>query len=743
MGLSRIERVTVYREGARVERVLALDADSKDGVAEARFTGLPLTLDDGSVRAHVVDGGALARGVHVGLEVPAEDASLAPAEDASLESARLEAERAQAEVARLSAAVTRLEALKVVARPQPRDNEPPLPIPLESRQKLLALRTAEEQRLGAALAAANATLREATKKLADATEAAKRATTARNAKEHELRKVVTVSLAGASKGTKVTLEYAVPYARWSASYVLTLAGAKAKLGMRALVAQRSGEDWSGVRLQLSTAEADAWVELPELTKARIGRAQPPPKKAGYREPPEGAHALYADYDRVGGPPTAAPPQHADEFQVMKSELVRGDDEDTHPNIPAASFGAPLGGGAPPMMPPAQGLPIPRATPAMIARLEEPTRGAPKGGSILAAPFALAAAPIAAFARAVAPAPKAPGAASVATPELAKRLRQQSADLELLSEDAAAAEEGEIAPQAPDWGIAAEALAYGQLRMRAPSDAGRGELAAVAQSSVYLEAFGTQIKVDVVGAIRMAFTRARVDESALPAGYELAQTDDAYDYLYEAKLPCDVASDGAFHSVPVADWDAETKLRYVAVPREAPQVYRVLDIASPIDAALLSGPLDVYEGVGDDVTYRTTTRMPPTPPRGRVEIGLGVEPAVKIARTTTFQEDSAGLLGGSLALSHRVSIELRNLLPKPVTAEVRERLPVVRKDDADVKIEVGTVEPAWEKWDQEQSLRGGHLWTVTLEPGATRTLTARYVIKISAKLELVGGNRRES
>jgi hypothetical protein len=136
-------------------------------------------------------------------------------------------------------------------------------------------------------------------------------------------------------------------------------------------------------------------------------------------------------------------------------------------------------------------------------------------------------------------------------------------------------------------------------------------------------------------------------------------------------------------------------------------------------------------------------MPQTPPRGRVEIGLGVEPAIKIARTTTFQEETSGLLGGSLALGHRVSVELRNLLPSAATVEVRERLPVVRKDDADVKVEVGTVEPAWEKWDQEQTLRGGHLWKVSLDPGATRTLSARYTIKIASKLELVGGNRRES
>jgi len=728
MSASRIDRVTVFRVGARVERVMALE----DGVSEVRFTQLPLALDDGSLRVRMqgtTTDGPIAADVRVGLEVPEEDASLAPAEDAALESARAEAERCRADVSRLELAVARLESLKVVARPPPRENEPPLPIPLESRQKLLALRTAEEKRLGADLAAAHAAARDAEKKLADATDVVKRATTSRNAKQHELRKVAIVTLAQGSRkaaaGVQVVLEYAIPHARWSASYVLTLPEAAeasrkpAKLGMRALVAQRSGEDWRGVKLRLSTAESGAWVELPELAKARIGRAQPHAKKAGYREPPEGAHALYADYDRIAGPPTEPP--------VPKAEVVR--EEETTPvrKSVAAFSGPPMGGGMAPHAPPAaRPMPMPMSMP-----MSSPSRATSKG----AGPVALLAAPIAALGSALRERAAAPQKAALEESE-----GGAFDDIEMPAEAAAEPE--------PDWSLATESLAYSRLRMRAPSDVSRGELTLVAQASVYVEALALAVRIDVAAAIHVAFNRAKVDESALPPGYELARTDDAYDYAYETALPCDVASDGTFHAVPVADWDAETKLRYVAAPREAPQVYRVLDISSPIDAALLAGPLDVYESTAQgkddgEAMYRMTTRMPPAPPRGRVELGLGVEPAIKIARTTTFQEETAGLLGGSLALGHRVSVELRNLLPRPVTVEVRERVPVVRKDDAEVKVDVGAVEPSWEKWDQEQSLRGGYVWKVPLEPGATRTLSARYTIKIASKLELVGGNRRES
>ncbi len=711
---SRIERVTVFRRGARVERVLEVGDEAS---SEVRFVGLPLVLDDGSVRARV-EGEGIAADVRVGLEAAEAEADLAPAIDEALERARDEALRCRADVARLQAAIARLEALKIVARPAPRENEPPLPIPLESRQRLLALRTGEEERLSASLATATAAARVADAKLTEETERLKRASTARNAKEHELRKVATVSLASVKKGAKVVLEYAVPGACWSPSYVLTLTQSKARLGMRAMVAQRTGEDWTGVALRLSTAEADTWVELPELAKARIGRAQPPPVKLGYREPPEGAQALYADYDHVAGPP---------ELAAMPQSLATLDDERTPPRLEAtASFGAPP--------PPPAAMPAP---PPQMVMHAPARRSSTLAGAILAAPAA-AAAPLVALGRAMSS--QAPGRGM---PALAKS-RAAKSDVGMFEDEPA--DEGETQTRLPEpanWELAAESLSYARLRMRPASDAARGELVAIAQSSVYLEAFGTRLRVDVGAAIRVAFQRAAIDDAALPPGYEIAHSTDAYDYAYAAELPCDVAADGAFRAVPVADWDATTRLRHVAVPREAQQVYRLLEIESPIDAALLTGPLDVYEGSGDDVTYRTTTRMPETPPRGRVEIGLGVEPAIKIARTTTFQEETAGLLGGSLSLVHKVNVELRNLLPRAVTVEVRERVPVVRKDDTEVKVEVGSVEPAWETWDQEQSLRGGHLWKASLEPGATRTLAVRYTIKIASKQELVGGNRRES
>jgi hypothetical protein len=288
------------------------------------------------------------------------------------------------------------------------------------------------------------------------------------------------------------------------------------------------------------------------------------------------------------------------------------------------------------------------------------------------------------------------------------------------------------------GLDLEVLAYARLRMPAPSVSGRGALVAVGASLLYVESLeGASVSLDVGAAIRVAMRGARA-EAPLPAGYLPVEATDDFDYAYEARTPVSVPSDGAFHVVTVATHRAEADLRYVTVPREEPDVFRVLELASPLDAALLRGPVDVYQGGA----YMMTSVVPPTPPRGKVRLGLGVEQGIKVARNTTFKEESTGLLGGGLSLHHEIDVEIVNALDKPVELEARERVPVVRKDDEDTKVEVAQVEPAWKPWTQDESLDGGYVWRVALAAGETKKLHAKYVVKISSKQELVGGNRRE-
>ncbi|MNC95839.1 hypothetical protein D3C83_130520 [compost metagenome] len=81
--------------------------------------------------------------------------------------------------------------------------------------------------------------------------------------------------------------------------------------------------------------------------------------------------------------------------------------------------------------------------------------------------------------------------------------------------------------------------------------------------------------------------------------------------------------------------------------------------------------------------------------------------------------------------------------------MRERIPVTRDGDDEVEVTLKQIEPAWERWTpdaaspHERRLRGGYRWRLAVPAGQKKKMRAGYEVKIAGKLELVGGNRRES
>jgi Domain of unknown function (DUF4139)/N-terminal domain of unknown function (DUF4140) len=732
---SRIHEVTVFRQGARVVRVAELPAEPAKRV---RLVRLPLTLDDGSIRARI-EGEGTATDLRVTLEVPPASEALAPPKDEELLAAQLDMARLRAEVERVTAMIARVQSIAILARPKGKEGEPPPKSPIDARRAVVTLRTEEQARLAAELASLERELLFADRKHASLRERAAHASTARNPKEHELWKSVVVTLDGAAKGL-LHLEYMVPGARWSPSYSVALAGAgkSAQLTMRAAVAQRTGEDWAGANLVLSTADAEKWTELPVLKSVRIGRAQRGKPPRGWREPPVGALELYADYDRAFGPPRPSA-RDAEDFlsrsvsddDVTRVSMARTYDDENTPveDMHTIARGTPgmermMARGSAAFSPP----PAHVVLPAMSVMPPQSFSAAPHAPQGMARPAARGGGGMLAGIGDAFGAVLGSGAAAAPMPKSRKASESGAVD-ELAPE--------EEAP--PPAGLDLEALAYGRMRMLAPTATGRGALIAASAASMYMEALGVAVSVDVLAIIRVAVQRASLGDSALPPGHEPIARSNDFDYAYVAAGAVNVPSDGVFHVLPLGAHQAESRLHHVAVPRETQDVFRVLELTSPLDAALPRGPIDVYLGGN----YLMTSRLPPTPPRGKLRLGLGVEQAIKIARNTTFAEKSTGLLGGGLSLVHEIDVDVQNATDRPVELEVRERLPVKTADDKDVEVVVETVEPAWKEWTQEQTLEGGYKWTISVDPGQKRKLFAKYVVKLSSKQELAGGNRREA
>jgi hypothetical protein len=710
---SRVQGVVVFRRGALVTRVAEIAPAAGRFPDSVRVTGLPLAADDASFRVRVepADGAGAAglptaRDLRIALEVPGIATAVMEPDERSLRDARKEKAHLEALVAQTERELGRLEKLALPARPPGRRGKPPGPSPADARLALLEFLAGLTRRLTEELLDLRDRHRQAGERLREVEDRVRRASSDRRIEPHALRKTAVVGLASdghleAPPRALILVEYLVPGARWAPAYSLRLSsvGSRAVLAMRALVSQRTGEDWDGVRLTLSTANAQRWSELPELPSLRIGRRQAPLPRLGWRPPPSGTEELYADWDRA----------FAGRFREKEKSAER-----RLRAAPAASEDL-------------AGEEVP-----LEMSVAEAGAGPTMDGQELKA-FVAAAPPEARV-----------GATRGIVPALVRR--RQAAPL---PPEADAQSLAPGAPEQPPPGplrARESMLAYGSLRMPPPRSPGRGQLVVADRLALYLELLVEQrieVGFDLAEPIGRAVRRADAGGQGLPARCRPAQADDGFDHAYEAETPADIPSDRHYHSIPVMAREGEAGLRHVCVPREAPDVFRVAELANPLPGPLLPGPADVY--LDDELLV--TSDLAVTPPQATLRVGLGVDQAVKVARNTLYREETTGLTRGGLSLAHEITIDVRNNLGRAVDLEVRERIPTTRKDEQEIKVELGDVAPPWQPWEPPlqpgaEPFKGGYCWRLTVPPGEKFLLRAPYTIRISARHELAGGNRRE-
>jgi len=694
---SQIEQVVVYANGARVRRIAILKAPIP---AMVRLAGLPVSVIDDTVRTEL-EGPAVVTAIRTADEVQGD--AVADEETPELRAARRRVAIAEAEVERIGGTLEQVTRAAVVAD-DPTEEPPAVWAQVvAARRTLVTVRAERERGLRDQHAAARRELDEARRAFDVVAERDRRSGSARAAKLHEPRKHVELELAAKGAGD-VTLrfEYQVAAARWAPSYVARLDGTQVTFELRAVVAQDTGEDWKGVALRLSTAEPARFAELPELAAQKIGRRQAEVAKRGFRPPPVGADELYRDYDRDF-------PRVVVTTSFAKTKFDDSTYEGRAPTAPPA----------PPPMLMGQDLGVPNdqswdeessnAMPeAPLAMMPMASRSKAGGiasaiGGVLAAPLGLAAAAAQSIARGA----SAPGGGGPAAPK-----KRQATNVE-------------SAPPIPR-------LDYAALVMQPPSAADRGKLVAV------------EPHVDDDTRTRVFAGVAAIEQLALPPGHD-ADWDHVYDYAFASDGAVDVKSDAAWHGIALTSKTGAAKLHHVAVPREQSDVFRVASIANPLDGPLLPGPIDVY----DRGQFLVTSEIDYTPPGGTVEVGLGVDAQVKIARNVEYHEEATGMLRGGLKLVHAITIDVENLAPRAIDLEIRERVPVTREGDDDVEVLIGKTDPPWEPWTpdatgpREARLRGGHRWKLAIAPNGKKLVRASYEIKIAGKHELVGGNRRES
>ncbi|MFG2332629.1 DUF4139 domain-containing protein, partial [Streptomyces sp. NPDC048604] len=299
---STLDAVVVYAQGAVCRRV-ARGAVPQDG--RIRVAGLPRSLDAGSLRARVLDGAGV-RVTEARVEVEAEPLGAEDADELRREAKRLLDERAAAEARRdrQLALIKEVAALQPVPPGRKRD-DPPRVTPVEAWLELADFVDERLTVLHARLAELESELGELEHALEVVGDRHARASTDAPSAHVATTVCAVVSLdgpAGAEVGLE--LEYGVPGAVWVPAYRLTYrqGDGAGRLVLRASVAQRTGEDWTGVQLALATADLRRRTDLPRLRSVRIGRRQPAPAPSGWREPPAGLTGLFSGYEAAGPRP---------------------------------------------------------------------------------------------------------------------------------------------------------------------------------------------------------------------------------------------------------------------------------------------------------------------------------------------------------------------------------------------------------------------------------------------------------
>ncbi|NER35853.1 MAG: DUF4139 domain-containing protein [Oscillatoria sp. SIO1A7] len=772
---AKIDKVKVYASGATIVRAAEVERFLQSS-QEVEIPGLPLALDDSSVRVRVeAEAGtaALATDVRIGLAVPPRTGNLPSPTDEEVRAAAAEVRGLEDTIALINNEINSLYRLEVPDRPDGERGKAPPPSPTSTR---LALNNFKDEQVRVRLQERRETqekLRQARERLVDLQEKQARASTAKDARPHELRKtaVIRLSYNGENSGEqsnnkiRLVLEYFVPGARWTPTYVCRLDSVanSAAIAVRALICQQTGEDWSGVQLELSTALPMQKCELPELASLRIGRPQPIPRKSGWRRPPAGAQLLFEDFDRQKKAALSAARQPETINQLPKTQVAPL--PEPIPIAPGAAAGASVTIGVVD-----DGVTIgvvddeaelerrelvasfnfeadeeELAEDTLYNEVDIAKSLRSKGYAELRTEESQSLEKVT-MRSAVPPAAPIPGG------QVRRRARKKetsgfaalSAKMEAPVAAATAAEEAEglaYGDTAPDI------FAYGQMQMGAASDPDkRGKLSLVGQQEAYLEILKRQelvIRFNITEVLQQAVSKARnsLNLALPPGGINVRNAAGSFDYAYSADGRIDVPSDGQFHSVALTSNSTEVQVRYVVVPREDSNVFRIAQLRNPLSAPLLSGPADVYV----DGEYILSTNIDTVPPKAEMELGLGVEQAIKVARNTFYQEARSGeTIVAFNELRHQVKIEIANNLPRSSRIEVRDRLPVP-EEGAKVDVQIDRVVPDWEKYEQQERgtpIKGGYRWQdIEVPAGSQTTLEVDYTIKTFVDSELIGGNRR--
>ncbi|MFN0264597.1 mucoidy inhibitor MuiA family protein [Tepidamorphus sp. 3E244] len=297
---SRIDAVTVFPSGAEIERIASVQLS--DGSHEIVFDNLPDGIRADDVRVEGVSAGELLIGSVDVARVPVTgDPALRNALEAERES--LTDRKSEIEGRIRTAELQRDMIREMVQMPAAQPDQPAAapPMPPEALFTFIAERHGQ---IEATILEARKDIRDIERRIAEIDRELSRQN---GTGDWATRVIVNVDAAGAG-GSELKLRYRHARASWQPVYDARL-DTQAKSGgltitQRAAVNQRTGEDWSGVRMALATTRPSGMTAAPEADVRYVGFARPERKERRVG----GSFMQDGDAAMMAPAPAAEPPQ---------------------------------------------------------------------------------------------------------------------------------------------------------------------------------------------------------------------------------------------------------------------------------------------------------------------------------------------------------------------------------------------------------------------------------------------------
>lgn len=264
---SKIDAVTVYPDAASIIRHASIELPA--GTHTLVFRGLPMNLDPASLRIEGESDGKLSIGSVESRVAPADNAQADSAIAEQLRKLRSDRDIKQTMIDTLGA---KRDMINRYAQASPEKlGEDSAPLDIDKWNAAWDV-------VGTAMGKINEELRVARNDLRDLDDkikAVENSTRAPDARTRPLREVTVELEAGSALKGKMILSYRVNGASWRPLYDAQLTtdakGGKASLDLvrRALISQRTGEDWKGVTLSVSTARVNRGTRAPDMQTQRL------------------------------------------------------------------------------------------------------------------------------------------------------------------------------------------------------------------------------------------------------------------------------------------------------------------------------------------------------------------------------------------------------------------------------------------------------------------------------------------